>query len=403
MIGSSPAGVRFIEELSKSEMSCEFSILSCDGQYPCDRNVFPQLISQDISQEEALYKSMEFYKDRNINVCLDKKITRINFKRQKIFTEEKEQLDFDILVLTGTPGYKFSDIKGTNKIGVYGFKKISDIYQAIKNLPIMETVVIQSDSFFGLKMACALAKKKKDVLLIQSGNSVISDYLSCEVNERLVRLLGKQGVRIVRNSVVSEVLGDGDVKAVKLNSGKVVACQAVFFGDTQEDLKFVLGQDLKIIKKVFVNEHFNTNIDSVIALDSICELENGYDREDCLPLDILEEQGAWAASQLIGNQKEITAPKISNSIHLEGLTLTVMGQVLCAGKISLKQTLDNSSEKYETLILRGDQPVGAICINCEERKESLSNEIYKNNEPAKNISLDSHQEGAQENLLEKSH
>ena len=54
-------------------------------------------------------------------------------KRKKIFTDDKEQIDYDVLVVTDTPENRFPDIKGVNKAGVFGFKKLKDI-EEISNL-----------------------------------------------------------------------------------------------------------------------------------------------------------------------------------------------------------------------------------------------------------------------------
>ena len=56
------------------------------------------------------------------------------------------------------------------------------------------------------------------------------DFLSVSDDELLsvvIDAISEKGIQIYRNTAISEILGDGDAKAVRLNSGKVLASQLV--------------------------------------------------------------------------------------------------------------------------------------------------------------------------------
>ena len=83
IIGSSPAGVKAAEEIRKKDKENEISILSVDGFYPYDRNLFADYLSKDVQLSELYCRPEKYYQDNKIDVICDRQITRINFNRCK--------------------------------------------------------------------------------------------------------------------------------------------------------------------------------------------------------------------------------------------------------------------------------------------------------------------------------
>ena len=173
ILGSSAAGVKAIEDIRASGPESEITLIAFDGHYPYYRDTFAPYIAKEIDAPKVFCKAKEFYVKNNVNVILDKKLSRINAKRRIICMEDKERIEYDILIVTDTPENQFPDIKGTNKTGIYGYKKLKCIDQLFNAVPLIDTVAVQSDSFTGLQAAAALVKRGKEVIFITSENGFI--------------------------------------------------------------------------------------------------------------------------------------------------------------------------------------------------------------------------------------
>ncbi|MFT5387652.1 MAG: NAD(P)H-nitrite reductase large subunit, partial [Candidatus Omnitrophota bacterium] len=125
VIGHSPAAVKAVEIIRQKDTEAEITILAHSGAFPYRRDFFAEVLSKEKSVEDIQYKENKFYKDNNIKVVTDCNITRINLSRKRVYTESKEQYQFDIVILADLPeGTKLTDLKGGNKEGIYSLRRI---------------------------------------------------------------------------------------------------------------------------------------------------------------------------------------------------------------------------------------------------------------------------------------
>jgi len=372
ILGSSAAGAKAIEEVRRTDPSSEITVIAFDGHYPYRRDAFASFIANEIEPKDVFCRSMDFYERHRVNVILDKTISRVNLKRRKILTEEKEQIDYDTLIVTDTPENRFPDIRGTHKDGVFGYRKLKDIDQIVNILPLIETVAVQSDSFSGLQAALAFVKRKKETILISSEDSFLNRHFEAETLEWLMGAFEEKGLRIMRASAISEILGDRDAKAVRLQSGKVFAAEVVLFGETDEDLRLFSNSDLKVNGKINVDAQCRTNIAGVFAVDQACSLSVS---DPVTPLSVLEEQGKAVAAAVSGEEQPICWPVRLRHLNTERLAITVLGETKVSEEIEVRRAFNRESGAYEGLYTDNNRLVGAVLINNEGKKSELLRSI----------------------------
>lgn len=373
ILGSSVVGAKMIEEIRKSDQSSAITMITFDGHYPYKRDAFAPFIAKEIAPEEVFYKSKDFYEQHNVRIVFDQKISRINFNRKKIFTEEKQQYDYDVLIVTDTPENRYPNIKGTTKDNVYGYKKLKDIDQIVNALPVIKTIVIQSDTFTGLQAAASFIKRDKEVILVAPENSFLTKYFEDDVLEWLLSAYEEKGIRILRGNRIAEILGDKDAKAVKLQSGKVFSSEVILFMETDEDLRLFAGSSIKAGKHIEVNSDFKAEAEGVFAVDQSCSLRG---TEPVTPLPVLEAQAETVAAMLSGQEKAFSMPVCVWRQDIEGLTVAILG---CVDKeeVMIDRTFDRDSGTYKALYIKDNCLVGAILINKEDEMDELLAYIRK--------------------------
>ena len=317
ILGNALSGIKAIEELKRQGQELEALVISQENTFPYYRHLLPDLSGKKISQAKIFYHSPAEYEAGNINFIFDKKATRVNFKRGRLTLDDKDHVDYDWLLLTDTHPDPFSTVKGANKTGLFNLKRLADMSNFLKTMPLLETVVIQSDNLAGLKTAVALCGAGKEVILVAGGKNVLSGLLD-EANAAMIDgLLQEAGVRLITQNRVAELLGDSEVKAIRLEAGKVIGCQAVLTDADIPDLRLFKDTELQFSQRVLVNEHYQTNIENVFALDAVCDRIIFSDRDvaDHYPF-LAEEQGKIVVSRIIGKDYISSAAPFSWTVDI---------------------------------------------------------------------------------------
>ncbi len=375
VIGNSPAGVKACELIRQNDQSCDITLFSLDGTYPSVRQLFPGLIGKSIKEDKALYHPVNFYKDNKINVILERKLSKINFKKKKVNTEEKDQLDYDVLLITSTGETQWPDIKGTARIGVFALNGITDVKNIMSHLSLTDTVLVQTNSVLGLQTAVSLQKQGKEVILIIPSQWPLDQLVDQQMAEIIVHGLGERGLRMITDNSITEILGDTETKAVRLKNGKVLATQMVIFSDLGHGLKMFQNSELSLDQGIRVNENFRTNVEDVYALGEIACINNLPARYGHLNLQQLEREGL-IVSRLITNQGNALESTITTtSFTLGDLSVHVLGQYRIDPDIKQfliehpqeKTSPTNHSRKvFKKIFIKNDTLSQAVLINADQ-------------------------------------
>ncbi len=282
VMGNSIAGIKAIEEIRKIDQTAQITLFTLEEHVSYYPHLLADLIANEISKDRVYYQPREYYQQLRVGL-VEAKISRVNLKRRRITTEDKQIFDYDLLIIADTGVDKFPDIKGTHKDRVFSLRRFGDMNQFLTALPLVETVIIQSGGALGAKMACALKKRNKEVIWIVPTKATLP--------------LAERNIRVMEEDAVGEILGDSEVKAIRLRSGKVIAAEAVIFGDTEVDLKLFKDSGLQVPNRISVNAHFQTNIENVFAINGACDSGHDRDFEDGdAYVSLLEQQGRTVAA-----------------------------------------------------------------------------------------------------------
>lgn len=382
VLGSSVAAGKISEEIRRLDPESEIILMGFDGCYPYDRYLFAPVIAKEVEYPQVFCRDKEFYERNRIQVIADKKIARVNLVRRRITTEDKTAFAYDALVIADAPGYRLPSIKGVNKNGVFGLTHLKEIDAILDVLPLVETVVIQSDTPQGLQIAAAFLKREKEVVWVVSAETILPEVLEPETGRKVAEILeGKNNrLRIVCGNTIAEILGEGDAKAVRLKTGKVLATQMVILGNLQGDFRLFADSSLKIQTRICVDECFRTNVENVFAVGYAaaggCPIWAG---EDGMP-SVLSEQEAGITAAVLSGQPQSLAPwprqrggwpVVVRSISLEGLTIDLIAETRTEEGQKGFVFADEGCKIYKKVFRDGDIPCGAYLINAHEELEKF--------------------------------
>ncbi len=260
VVGNSLDVLPIIENSISSEKSKEVTLFTTEGVLPYDRAYLPHLVAPH-AHENVMFKTAEvFLASYHPEVITSESLIRISVKRRHLTTETKKQINYDNLVLVDTGHLILPSIKGHQRTGVFDCWRLSSIKSLKKHLPFADSVIVLATKIQGLNMACAISQLKKEVTVVSNGPGLLADIFDEESGLLLKQILEGKGIRVFSDNAVEEILGDTDVKAVKLKSGKVLAADTVIVDEVKADIRMLSEPTLTDQDQIVIEENFKPSM-----------------------------------------------------------------------------------------------------------------------------------------------
>ena len=328
IIGNSAAGIAAVEAIRSRDKESRITVIS-DEDYPAYcRCLISYYLAAEVKEERIIYRGDNFYRQNNVELLLNKKAARVDPKRNRVVCEDKTQFNYDSLLIATGASPKFPEIKGIKKNGVFGFRTIKDAKDIAGLVPVTRSAAVLGGGLIGLKAAYALRKRNVDVKVIVKSRQVLSQMLDVEAAGFIQNRLGQNGVDIVSGCDVTEVIGNGDIKAVKLDSGKAFGCSLIIVAKgVLPNTDLITEAGIKVNQGIAVNNLMQTNIPNVYAAGDVCEsFDMTLDQPAVNALwPVAVEQGKVAGVNMAGDNLNYDGSLGMNSIEFFGLPVISLG------------------------------------------------------------------------------
>ena len=369
IIGNSAAGIATVEAIRQRDKTSKILVFS-DEDYPAYcRCLISYYLAGDIKEDKILYRAESFYKENNIELLLNKKVMRIDPKKNRIILEDKTQFSYDALLIATGASPKFpEDLKGIKKRGVFGFRTIKDTKGIAGLLPMTKAACVLGGGLIGLKGAYGLKKRNVEVKVIIKSKQVLSQMLDFEAAGFMQRKLEENGIEIILGQDVDEIIGNGDIKAVKLDSGKAFESSLIIVGKgVSPNIDLIKETQIKFNEGILANNSMQTNMPNIYTAGDCAESFDvalgQFSMNALWPVAV--EQGKIAGANMSGDHLNYEGSLGMNSIEFFGLP------VISLGIYKVKESDTNFEELkfcntkgdlYKKIILKDNFIVGAIFV-----------------------------------------
>ncbi len=364
VIGNSLAAVSAIEQIRRDSSSARITLICPEGVLPYRGSLVSDLVAKDLRESQIYIKPEKFFGDQQVTLVLDESPSRISVKRQQVTTEKKAHFPFDQLLLADLPPVQLPALKGHHKKGVFDAFLLSSARELMKYLAFVDTVLVPVTNFDGFNMACAIRRLGKETLVLSPGPGVLGAIFDEETAMLLKQIVESKGIRVIDDGI-EEVLGDTEVKAARLKSGKVMAAQAVVFDVATPDLKILADSGLVHEGRLPTQAFFNTAQASVFACG---HASSGYPLS---PEELIEQGRVAGANILHLGAMAYQAPLV---IHRFGSRIC---DGFCGGLLRLQEggrehmKFDGPTNIYKKIFLLEGCLIGAVWFNAAQDKDRV--------------------------------
>jgi NADH oxidase (H2O2-forming) len=204
-----------------------------------------------------------------IDLLIDKAI-KIEPKAKKVSFEKNQALNYEKLILALGSEPALIPIKGVDKKGVWLIKKDFEYLKALRKAALKaKNIVIIGGGFIGVELAEELsAIKGLSVSLAEKLDHCLTATFDPEFAEEVENKLKKKGVQIQTRARMEEILGEKEVKAVKLNNQEIPADLVILAIGAKPNSNPAQKAGLKLgeCQGVEVNEYLETSEKDILAI-----------------------------------------------------------------------------------------------------------------------------------------
>ncbi len=375
IIGNSAAGINAAEAIRARDKEVKIIIITDEDKLGYCRCLISYMLAGDLKEEALIIRTGQFYDDLNIQLLRGRKVEKINPKKNHVLLDDKSKIEYDSLIIaTGGHPKMPPELKGINKNGVFGFRTIEDVEKICDLVPLSRMACVLGGGLIGLKAAYGLNKKGLEVKVIVRSNRILSQMLDEQGAEFFKERFEAEGIEIILGRDAVEIFGNGDVKAIKLDTGKVVGCGIVIVGKgVSPNIRLIKETEIKVERGIVTDEFMCTNISNIFAAGDVAQsYDLVWEAPDVNALwPVAVEQGKIAGLnallKLQGRQDKMSRYNGSlamNAIEFFDLPVISMGIVKKpkAGVYEELISVDRQESIYKKVMLRDNRIVGFISI-----------------------------------------
>lgn len=343
IVGSNHAGTAAINTILDTYKDCEVTVFDANSNISFLGCGMALWIGEQIPSSEGLfYSSKQAMLDKGAKVYMETPISNINYQDKKVTGKTKNgeeiTVTYDKLILaTGSlpikPKIPGMDLENVQFVKL--FQNAQDVINKLEAKKDIKNITVVGAGYIGVELAEAFKRIGKDVTLIDSANTCLTNYYDTNFTDLMDQNLKENGISLVYNEMVTAVEGNGKVEKVVTNKGSYVSDMVIFA------IGFRPNNDLgKETLKLFnngayvVNKMQQTSEEDVYAIGDCATVFNNATQDvDYIALATnAVRSGIIAAHNACGTKLETAGVQGSNGIRIWDLNMLSTGLTLGKAK-----------------------------------------------------------------------
>jgi apoptosis-inducing factor 3 len=246
IIGAGAAGYAAAQILREEGFRGNVVMITREDRAPYDRpNLSKDYLHGQAEAEWMPLRGEDFFKEHDIDLVLNREVTRVDARNRTITFEGDETMDYDsLLVATGGAPVRLN-IPGADLKNICVLRSFADADSIIETAAHCQRAVVVGASFIGMEAAYSLRERGLEVTVIAPSHEPFETTLGAEIGALFRRVHESHGVRFKLGNIVYRFEGSHKVEAVTLDNGEQIETDMVVVGvGVRPVTQFLDGVDL---------------------------------------------------------------------------------------------------------------------------------------------------------------
>lgn len=317
IIGGVAAGAKAAAKSRRLLPDAQIDIYTQDTHVSYSACGLPYYIQGNFEDwRKLLIRSVEEFEKSNIHIHLLNRVTKILPNEKKIVvkdlnTNEIKNVDYDKLVIATGSMPKMSDFPTANLKNIFTLRTLEDGIAIRETMQKVNNITLIGGGYISIELLEAFVKNGKKVTLVERNPYILSvfdeDISSLIQNYIMENCNGL--VKIITDDIVSEFIGEKDVKGVLTAKGQGFDTEMVVISAGVKpvvDIAQEAGIALGITGAIKVNSRMETSIADIYACGDCTEKINMITNTPVwIPLgSTANKEGRVAAVNLCGGSED---------------------------------------------------------------------------------------------------
>lgn len=368
IIGGSIAGINAVEAIRQRDQSGEIIVISEEKDPPYSRPLISYWLANEITDQEMLYRPLDFFEQNNVNLILGKKAARVDLKTKIVELKSGEVLKYDKLLFAC--GGKKIIPPGLEDVPYHTFYTWDDVRKIsarVRRKGPHQHALVVGGGLVGLKAAESLRALGVEVTVVDLAANLLSSILPGSVGQFLEKLLARdEGLHFYLQTTVSQVQTCGDKIACEIAGLPMVFDHMILAIGVRPNLELCANSGIAINKGILVDKQMQTNLPHHFAAGDLVEIAEPVSGEKKVAaiLPNAAYQGRIAGAVMAGADVCLDSHTVFNSLNIFQHSLVTIG--LTTGELKVETKFDEQ-DSCSRFFYKGDRLCGVTLINQPER------------------------------------
>jgi len=365
VVGSSAAGIAACEAAREHAPGCSILLVTADAVPQYSRPLLAYALAGRIDRTHMNWRSADFLAPHlGVEVMRGTRAACVRPQARVLVLTDGREIAYDALIIaTGARGKRLR-VPGADLSGVFTLRDLDDLEGIELRAHSGSRAVVLGGGNVGLQTCEALLERGLEVTVVYRSPHVLSQMVDAEVGQRVGALFARRrlGLRPGRDAV--EILGVGEVTAVKLDDGEELPADLVVVGKgITPNVEWLAQSGVDVRSGVVVDRQGRTNVPGVFAAGDCAEtrdpLTGALSISGIWP--VAYEMGRVAGASAVGVARQSVGALRLNASRFFGQTIISLGEVRPERLAGARaEVLASTAEVYRKLVYHGDRLVGAL-------------------------------------------
>jgi nitrite reductase (NADH) large subunit len=367
IIGASAAGCKAAETLRRYAPNRPITVISEESQPLYSRPLLTYLLSGEVKPDQMWLHRGDYFRRWNLDPVLGEPVTRVDPGAHQVHLLGGSLIPYDRLLIASGARPRLLGLLGEDLEGVYTLRTLADGRRLAAGLPQSGRVVVVGAGPIGLKAAEAIQRCGLQVTLVEAEAHPLPRLVDETAAALLHQTITRLGIEIYHHSWPEALWGEaGRVKALTLNRGREIPCQAVLFSiGVAPNVEFLAGTGLAGPQGIPVDHRLGTADTDILAAGDCAypyHLLTGQ-RAGYRIWPAAVAQGRVTGANLAGSGLAYDGLLPQNSLSLRGFHLITggLGPLEVEG-CEVVSELDERRGHYRSLVFREGRLVGVTLV-----------------------------------------
>ena len=370
IIGSSHAGLSALDAIRLQDKEGTLTLVTQESCLPYSPTILPYVLSGQAQPDKVFLRDQQSLDGLSAAFKPGAKLVAVDGRNRQVTLQSGEKTEYEKLLLATGAAPKRPPVEGLEAVPHHVLRTLEDALSLRSGIRKDGTAVVLGAGLIGLHAAENLAKGGMKVAVVEALAQVLPGYFDEEASQMIYRAFSENGVTILLNEKVSKVKGADRETALGLASGGSLSAGLIVVATgVQPRVEYLAGSGVEVDQGILVDERMRTTVSGIWAAGDVAQARGFFEPSKVLnaTLPNAVEQGRIAGMDMVDDPalKAYSGAVSLNTYKFFGHRAFSVGMIRAEEGCEVEKTVVPENFKYQKLIFKEDQLVGASGINSD--------------------------------------